>query len=183
MKNDFDTKPINEMRRKDRSKDDEWIKKYLKKAPFAFISSTVDDQPFINSNTFVYEENSNCIYFHTSQHGRLKHNIEKNNKACLSIAEMGRLLPARIAKEFSVEYKSVVVFGYIEEVEDLEHGKKALQLLNEKYFPHLKPGDDYRPVTDHEVEHVSTFKFVIESWSGKQKVEPDDFKGAFNYKT
>lgn len=183
MTNAYKNKPINEMRRKDRGKDEEWIKQYLHNAPFAFISSAIDNQPFINVNTYVYDEENHCIYFHTAEHGRLKDNIEKNSKSCLSIAEMGRLLPAKVAKEMSVEYKSVVVFGDVQLIKDLKKAKAALQMLNDKYFPHLKPGEDYRPITDYEVEHVTTFKLIIESWSGKQKEETADFEGAFNYTT
>jgi len=181
MSIDYNSKPINEMRRKDRGKDDHSIKQYLKAAPFAFISTMDEHQPFINSNTFVFDEANHCIYFHTSPHGRLKHNIQQNNKTCLSTAEMGRLLPAKVAKEMSVEYKSVVVFGTTALIEDLEEAKSALQKLNDKYFPHLKPGEDYRPITDYEVEHVSTFKLSIENWSGKQKEEASEFDGAFSY--
>ncbi len=181
MSTDYNSKPVNEMRRKDRGKDDEWIKQYLHEAPFAFISTAAKDQPFINTNTFVYDEDNNCIYFHTSSHGRLKHNIEQNNKACLSVAEMGRLLPAKVAREFSVEYKSVVVFGNIKIIDNTDSAKEALQKLNDKYFPHLEPGKDYRPITDEEVKGVTTYQLSIESWSGKQKAESSDFEDAFYY--
>ena len=178
----YKNKPINEMRRRDRAKDDEWIKQFLNTAPFAAIATLHGEQPFINNNIFVYDESENCIYFHTSKEGRLRYNITENTKVCLSAAEMGRLLPADVALEFSVEYKSVVVFGNVEVIEDEEKAKSALQKLMDKYFPNHKPGRDYREIISEEIKRTAVYKINIESMSGKEKKVEENFPGAFLYK-
>jgi nitroimidazol reductase NimA-like FMN-containing flavoprotein (pyridoxamine 5'-phosphate oxidase superfamily) len=94
---------------------------------------------------------------------------------------MGRLLPASEALEFSVEYASVVVFGRAGIVEDFEEARIALQLLLDKYAPHLKPGQDYRPPIDEEIKRTSVFRIRIDSWSGKKKEVAPDFPGAYHY--
>jgi nitroimidazol reductase NimA-like FMN-containing flavoprotein (pyridoxamine 5'-phosphate oxidase superfamily) len=94
---------------------------------------------------------------------------------------MGRLLPAARAKEFSVEYAGVVVFGRCEIVADEAEARHGLQLLLDKYFPHLRPGPDYRPITAEELAVTTVYRVRIDAWSGKQKVAPDDFPGAFHY--
>lgn len=177
----YKDKPINEMRRKDRAKDDKWIKEFLNAAPFAAISTLHGGQPFINNNIFVYDEDENCIYFHTSKEGRLRYSITENTKVCLSAAEMGRLLPADVALEFSVEYKSVIVFGSVEIIEEEEKAKAALQKLMDKYFPNHKPGKDYREIIPEEIKRTSVYKIIIESMSGKEKKVEEDFPGAFVY--
>jgi nitroimidazol reductase NimA-like FMN-containing flavoprotein (pyridoxamine 5'-phosphate oxidase superfamily) len=95
---------------------------------------------------------------------------------------MGRLLPAGVALEFSVEYASVVVFGHGSVVDSEEEAKHALQMFLDKYFPHLKKGQDYRPITEEEVNRTSVFKISIEEWSGKKKSERSDYPGAFLYR-
>ena len=177
----YDKAPINQMRRKDRAKEESWVKEYLKQAPFAAISTLHGDQPFINNNIFIYDENENCIYLHTSKEGRLRYNVSNETKVCLSVAEMGRLLPADTALEFSVEYKSVVVFGEIEVIENEELAKKALQKLMNKYFPNHIPGKDYREIIPEEIKRTAVFKINIEAVSGKEKKVEDDFAGAFLY--
>ncbi len=173
--------PINQMRRKDRQKDDEWIIEFLDKAAFAAIATLHGDQPFINTNSFVYDKENHAIYFHTSKEGRMRYNVERNFKACLSCAEAGRFLPAKKAMEFSVEYSSVVVFGNVSIIENEGDAVPALQMLNDKYFSHLKVGVDYRAITSEEVKKTTTFKLDIVSWSGKKKKESDDFPGAFYF--
>lgn len=179
----YDEAPINQMRRKDRGKDEAWVKEYLKKVPFAAISTLHGDQPFINNNIFVYDESENCIYIHTSKEGRLRYNVTEGTKVCLSAAEMGRLLPADTALEFSVEYKCVVVFGNIEVIESEELAKKALQKLMDKYFPNHIPGKDYREIIPEEIKRTSVFKINIEAVSGKEKKVEENFPGAFNYES
>ena len=94
---------------------------------------------------------------------------------------MGRLLPADEALEFSVEYGGVVVFGTASIVSDPGEAEHGLQLLLDKYAPHLRPGRDYRPITAGELKRTSVFRLDIESWSGKRKVEAADFPGAYRY--
>ena len=57
----------------------------------------------------------------------------------------------------------------------------ALQILLDKYAPHLKPGRDYRPIQVEELKRTSVCRIDIESWSGKQKQVEEEFPGAFWY--
>ena len=91
---------------------------------------------------------------------------------------MGRLLPADTALEFSVEYASVVIFGKARIAKDPQGG---LELLMEKYFPHLTAGQDYRPITKGELLRTSVFELVIEEWSAKKKTAEPDYPGALPF--
>jgi len=92
---------------------------------------------------------------------------------------MGRLLPATTAMEFGVEYESVVVFGQVIILENPVEARHALQRLLDKYFPHLRPGVDYRPIIEEELNITSVYRLDIDGWSGKvDKAEPE-FPGAF----
>lgn len=87
---------------------------------------------------------------------------------------MGRLLPAPEALEFSVEYAGVVTFGTGRVVEEQDEARTALQMLLDKYAPHLRPGVDYRATTDDELKRTAVYRIDIEAWSGKQKGVPED---------
>lgn len=145
------------------------------------LATVHDGQPFINANLYVYDEAAHAIYMHTAQVGRTRANVEQDEWVCFSINEMGRLLPADEALEFSVEYAGVVVFGSAQLVEDSGEGRHALQLLLDKYAPHLKPGRDYRATTDEELARTTVYRIRIERWSGKKKEAEADFPGAFFY--
>lgn len=174
-----DPADLTTMRRKDRAKDDEWIRTMVTQAGFCQVATIDVDQPFINTVTFVYDPNEHAIYFHTAKQGRLRGNVDRGSRVCATVAEMGRLLPARTARSFSVEFRSVVMFGRISIIEDLETGTAAMQLFMDKYFPHLKPGADYRAIQPYETEEISIYRIDIEAWSGKEKKADDDAEGAF----
>ncbi len=181
MSRDYANQPPNAVRRSDRAVDDDtWIRDLLARAPYGTLATVHDDQPFINSNLFVFDAERHAIYLHTARVGRTRANIENAPRACFSVSEMGRLLPAPEALEFSVEYAGVTVFGTVEIVEG-EEARRALQALLDKYAPHLRPGIDYRPITDDELARTAVYRLKIESWSGKQKRAADDFPGAFWY--
>jgi nitroimidazol reductase NimA-like FMN-containing flavoprotein (pyridoxamine 5'-phosphate oxidase superfamily) len=182
MPKDYAALPLAQVRRSDRAVEDEgWIRAFLHRAPIGALATVYDGQPFINTNLFVYDEAAHAIYLHTARYGRTRSNVEADERACFSISEMGRLLPADEALEFSVEYAGVTVFGSVRLVDDVNEAKRALQLLLDKYAPHLKPGLDYRPTTDEELARTAVYCLQIDSWSGKRKQADPDFPGAFLY--
>lgn len=163
--------------------DEAWIKKFLHRAEYGTFATVQDGQPFMMANLFVYDEDAHAIYFHTALTGRTRTNIEQNANTCLSVSQMGRLVPAPEALEFSVEYAGVTVFGKTTIVDDEERATRALQMLLDKYFPHLKPGRDYRPIIHEELVRTSVYCMKIEEWSGKENSkEGMGIPGTFYFK-
>ncbi len=174
--------PRSALRRRDRGKDDEWVAAFLTRAAYGFLATVGQGgQPFLNSNLFVYDDSGGDrrIYLHTHRTGRTRDNLEGAERVAFSTVAMGRLLPAPEALEFSVEYAGVVAFGTGRVVGDHEEARAALQMLLDKYAPHLRPGVHYRPTTDDELKRTAVYRIDIETWSGKQKEVEEDFPGAF----
>jgi len=182
MPKDYSTLPYTQVRRSDRAvEDDDWIRALLHRAQVGSLATLHGDQPFLNMNLFVYDEAAHAIYMHTARVGRTAANIAQFEKVCFGISTMGRLLPADEALEFSVEYSGVVVFGRGHIVHDRSAAKRCLQMLLDKYFPHLQPERDYRPIVEQELARTSVYRIDIDSWSGKKKEVAEDFPGAFLY--
>jgi nitroimidazol reductase NimA-like FMN-containing flavoprotein (pyridoxamine 5'-phosphate oxidase superfamily) len=161
--------------------DDSWIREFLRDAAAGVLGTVSNGQPFLNSNLFVYDGAGHCIYIHTARTGRTRSNVESDERVAFTAFEMGRLLPADEALEFSVEYAGVVAFGRGRVVEDPSEAERALQLLLDKYAPHLRPYRDYRPISADELGRTAVFRVDIDAWSGKQKVVEQDFPGALVY--
>ncbi|MDH5588992.1 MAG: pyridoxamine 5'-phosphate oxidase family protein [Gemmatimonadota bacterium] len=176
------TDPRAALRRRDRGKDEEWIRAFLRVAPMGFFATVGEDgQPFLNSNLFAFDEERHCIYFHTHRTGRTRDNVADEERVCFSATAMGRMLPALEALEFSVEYCGVVVFGVARIVDGSDEARHGLRILLEKYAPHLEYGSDYRGTTDEELKRTAVYRLDIESWSGKQKEVAGDFPGAYDF--
>lgn len=172
--------PRSRLRRRDRGKDEGWVRSFMRSATYGFLA-TADEtgQPYLNSNLFVYDERRHCIYLHTHRTGRTRDNFDGSDKVAFSASAMGRLLPADEALEFSVEYCGVQAFGTGRVVDDPAEARDALQQLLDKYAPHLRPGRDYRATTDEELAQTAVYRIDVETWSGKQKEVEPDFPGAF----
>jgi len=150
------------------TRDDDWIRAYLRVAMTGRIATVWDDQPFVIPTTFWFDEAEGRIIFHSNVAGRIRSNIERNPKVCLEASELGRLLPSNVALEFSLQYRSVMVFGTARLLDDPAEKRAALYGLLQKYFPGMAAGKEYREITDKELRATSVYAIQIESWSGKE---------------
>jgi nitroimidazol reductase NimA-like FMN-containing flavoprotein (pyridoxamine 5'-phosphate oxidase superfamily) len=171
-------------RRRDRSKDEEWIKALLHRGEAGVFSAVLEGAPVALPRIFVYDEARDAIYVHGAFGGLTGRVLaqgggEDGVPMAATVYEMGRFLPADEALEFGVEYASVVVSGTAREVSDLEEVGRALRLIMEKYAPHLDSGKDYRPVESDEIVRTAVVRIDIQAWSGKQKTAPENFPGAY----
>ncbi|MEW5941337.1 MAG: pyridoxamine 5'-phosphate oxidase family protein, partial [Chloroflexota bacterium] len=149
------------------ARDEEWIRGFLREAQVGHIATARDGQPFINPTTFWFDEANHRIVFHSNLAGRVRSNVEANPRVCLEASQLGRLLPSNVALEFSLQYRSVVVFGTARILEDPEEKRAALYGLIRKYFPAMRAGKEYREIADQELKRTSVYAIEIESWSGK----------------
>ena len=60
-----------------------------------------------------------------------------------------------------------MVFGTVRLLEDSQEQRAALYGLISKYFD-MTAGEEYRPITDQELQQTSVYALNIESWSGKE---------------
>jgi len=123
------------LRRADRAmRDPDDIEALLRRGRFGYTATTSGDQPFLHPTTFWYDQKARRIYFHGARQGRTLQNVTRNPRVCFGVAEMGRLLPAESACDFSLEYASVSVFGRVRLVEEEAEKRHGLQGLLGKYF-------------------------------------------------
>jgi len=155
-------------RRPHLTKDDEWIKSFLKEARVGHIATSADGQPFINPTTFWYDEENHQIVFHSNVAGRVRSNIETNPKVSLEASELGKMLPSNVALEFSLQFRSVVVYGSARLVTDATEARELLYGLIGKYFPAMSAGKEFREITDKELRATSIYAIKIETWTGKE---------------
>ena len=169
MPRDYTNKsPISFQRRPHLTRDDDWIRAFLKTARVGHIASSRDDQPFLNPTTFWFDEEHHQIVFHSNVAGRVRSNIESNPKVCLEVSELGKFLPANVALEFSLQFRSVIIFGTARLVTDSGEARHLLYGLIRKYFPQMTAGKEYREITDKELRATSIYAIRIEVWSGKE---------------
>ena len=149
-------------------RDEEWIRSFLREAKVAHIASAGDRQPFVNPTTFWFDEANHQIIFHSNLAGRVRANIESNPRVCFEASELGKLLPSNVALEFSLQFRSVIVFGSARLISDPEEARQVLYGLIRKYFPAMTAGKEFREITEKEIKRTSVYAIRIEEWSGKE---------------
>jgi uncharacterized protein len=169
MPRDYSEKPPTSFQRlPEYKRDDDWIRAFLREAKVGHIASARDGQPFLNPSTFWFDEENHQIVFHSNLTGRVRSNIETNPRVCFEASEMGRLLPSNVALEFSLQYRSVIVFGWARLITDPVEARRVLYGLIHKYFPAMRAGREFREITDRELKRTSVYAIQIEEWSGKE---------------
>lgn len=160
--------PTAHQRRPEYTRDDAWIRAFLRKGQVAHIATVWEGQPFVTPTNFYYDDPRHRLIFHSNVIGRLRTNIERNPAVCAEVFEMGRYLPSNVALEFSVQFRSVMVFGNAHILQGRDEQREVLHQLIAKYFTPMQLGRDYRPATDPELKRTTVYELQIESWSGKE---------------
>ncbi len=193
-------------RRRDRSRDEGWIRTFLHRGEVTVLAGISEGRPTCLPRLYAFDEMENALYLHGAPGGEvgamLGHPPSESGRVgaedasaaratssgqetwtgapvALTVFEMGRLLPAPEAAEFGVEYSGVVVFGRGRIVQDAREAAHALDLLMRKYAPHLQAGRDYEPIPPEDVSRTAVVRVDIEAWSGKERRAPEHFPGAY----
>ncbi len=139
----------------------------LSKGIYGRLGTCGDDkQPYITPINFViYNEK---IYFHTGFKGRKLDNIGNNQKVCLEVSGSGKIYPTGHAKNFTMRFWSVLVFGEAHIVEDKNLKLTVMNLLMEK---HAK-GYKYEPLSINDMNIVNVVEISMDKITGKASVDP-----------
>ena len=149
-------------------RDDDWIRAFLREAKVGHIASARNDQPFLNPSTFWFDEENRQIIFHSNVAGRIRSNIESNSRVCFEAIELGKMLPSNVALEFSLQFRSVILFGTARILSDPDEIRRVMYRLIQKYFPAMRAGQEYREIADKELKRTSVYAIKIQEWSGKE---------------
>lgn len=143
--------------------DQESIYSILDEALFCTISYAVDNRPYSIPTSFVRYEDK--IYIHGSVGSHFIREIEKGIPVCITVMLTDALVVAKSAFSHSVNYRSVVIFGTAEKIEDLELKKQSFKWLTNKIVPNS--WEYLRPMKDNEVRKTTSLAFSLEEASAK----------------
>ncbi|MGI8857754.1 MAG: pyridoxamine 5'-phosphate oxidase family protein [Thermomicrobiales bacterium] len=168
-------RPLTQVRRKDRVlADEEWMDRFLAMSAVGHLAVVYEGQPLLHSNFFWFD--GTRVYWHTAQVGKLRAVLETGvARACFTVTEFGRVLPAGTPFDFSTEYASVVCYGTVRVVADATEKQYALEGVMSKYAPQLVAGVDYVPMPASDIAITSVYCMEIETRVGKHNVKPEEY--------
>ena len=122
-----------------------------------------DDYPYAVPISYVYVDGA--LYFHSAKTGHKIDAIKKCNKASFCVIDKDEIVP----EKYTTFFRSVIAFGKIELVEDVEEMKKIATTLAMKYssdYPEGIPAE-----IDSSIQNMAIIKLTIEHMTAKEAVE------------
>ena len=101
------------------------IDRILKNGKFSVISMCRENEPYIVTLSYGYDSENETLYFHCAKNGLKLDFLNFNSKVCATVIEDG----GYISGECGHEYKSVVFWGNMHLVDDLDEKKHGMSIL------------------------------------------------------
>lgn len=117
--------------------------------------------PYAVPVNYVYD--GMAIYVHCARQGHKIDSIVRNPKCSMCIVESDDVVP----DEFTSYFRSVIIFGKAEIVEDETERLRVLQLLCDKYSPGIDSTDEINKF----LKTVCIVRIRIDSITGKEAIE------------
>jgi nitroimidazol reductase NimA-like FMN-containing flavoprotein (pyridoxamine 5'-phosphate oxidase superfamily) len=143
----------------------------LDEALICHVGFVIDGQPYVIPTGFA--RIGDDLYIHGSAASRMIRNLSKGIDVCVTVTLIDGLVLARSAFHHSINYRSVVILGKAELVEDADLKDKALEAFTE----HMIPGRwaEVRWPTELELKATSVLRLPIEEASAKIRTgDPKD---------
>lgn len=127
------------------------------------VGFTVDEKTFVIP--IGYARVGDTLLIHGSAASRMMRNLSEGIEVCVTVTLIDGLVLARSAFHHSMNYRSVVVFGTAELVEDEAEKNEALRLFTE----HIVPGrwDEVRLPNALELKATTVLRLPIEEAAAK----------------
>jgi hypothetical protein len=155
--------------------DRETVYSILDTAFVCHVGFSVDGQPFVIPTN--YGRSGDTLYLHGSAASRMLNTLSDGVPVCVTVTHVDGLVLARSAFHHSVNYRSVVILGKAQPVEDPAEKMEALRIFTE----HVMKGrwNDVRVPTEQELKATTVLCLPLEEVSAKVRTggpiddEPD----------
>lgn len=127
------------------------------------VGFSVDGQPFVIPTNFG--RSGDTLYLHGSAASRMLKTLSGGVPVCVTVTHVDGLVLARSAFHHSVNYRSVVILGKAQLVEDPAEKMQALRIFTE----HVMKGrwNDVRIPTEQELKATIVLSLPLEEVSAK----------------
>lgn len=130
------------------------------------VSFTTEGQPF--QIPMLYARRGSILYLHGSPKSRIYQALSGGVQCCLGVTFVDGLVLARSAFHHSVNYRSVVVFGRCEAVEDPMEKMEIFELFTNAIIPGR--WEECRQMTTKEATATGILALAIEDASAKIRI-------------
>ncbi|MDR3586101.1 MAG: pyridoxamine 5'-phosphate oxidase family protein [Desulfosporosinus sp.] len=149
------------MRRKDKEiTEQKELDEIIKKAQVCRLAVSYEAMAYIIPMSFGYAQG--VLYFHSAQEGLKLLILRENPKACFEMEIDTEVVPSEHGCDWTMRYQSVVGFGEVEFIEEMEGKREAMKIIMQQYT------DEAKPIEDAGLSGITLFKLNISNMTGKK---------------
>jgi nitroimidazol reductase NimA-like FMN-containing flavoprotein (pyridoxamine 5'-phosphate oxidase superfamily) len=140
----------------------------LEEAFICHVGFIVDGKPVVIPTSYCRVGDD--LYIHGSAASRMLRSLEEGIDVCVTVTLIDGLVLARSAFHHSINYRSVVIFGKAQVVNDPDEKTRVLHAFTE----HVVPGrwEDVRPPDENELRATLVLKLPLAEVSAKVRTGP-----------
>ncbi len=168
---DFEPTPLTRVKRlPERGRyDRETVHAILDAGFICHLGYVVDGRPVVTPTSYWRE--GDHVYVHGSAASRMLRTLGGAGlPCCLTVTHTDGLVLARSAFHHSINYRSVMLFGTAERVDDEAAKRAALEAFVERLYPGRWA--TLRPMTDQELKGTTVLRLALEEVSAKVRTGP-----------
>lgn len=139
------------------------IQEIIDKCEVCYLGmSDLDNKPYVLPFNFAYEEQT--VFLHSAAEGKKLDILKHNPNVCIAFSTDHQLFfrNEEVACSYGMRYRSALIYGKVEFIEDFEEKARVLNLFMLKYtgkeFSYNAPA----------VKNVCIYKVVAEKMEGKE---------------
>jgi nitroimidazol reductase NimA-like FMN-containing flavoprotein (pyridoxamine 5'-phosphate oxidase superfamily) len=152
----------------------------LDEAFLCHVGFNLDNQPYVIPTSYGRRDHN--LFIHGSAASRMLRGMKQGIPVCVTVTLVDGLVLARSVFNHSMNYRSVVVLGTAEPVEDPEEKIAALKIISD----HVIPGrwEDARYPNERELKATLVMRVPIAEFSAKVRTGPPiDDEEDYSYPT
>jgi uncharacterized protein len=121
-----------------------------------------NNEPYVLPMNFGYADG--VVYLHSAPEGKKVNILRSNNRVCLAFSTDHELRHQNeeVACSYSMKYRSVLIYGKVEFIDDSTEKRRVLNILMKQYTGR----DDYK-YNDPAIKNVLVYKVVAERMEGR----------------
>ncbi|EFM11206.1 pyridoxamine 5'-phosphate oxidase-related FMN-binding protein [Paenibacillus curdlanolyticus YK9] len=156
--------------------DETKIHAFLERAETGFLGLSNENRPYVVPLNYVWMDGA--VYFHGAEAGRKVDDMRQNALACFTVSESYGTITDPVPAHTDTAYMSVMLFGSLAVVEQLDEATAVMQKLLDKYVP----GFYRHPLAAQHVDKYRSslgsrtivFKLTVDSMTAKENAPKED---------
>ncbi len=138
------------------------IEKIIEKCTYCSLAMVdLEGNPYVLHMNFGFKDN--VLYLHSAPEGKKINILHKNPNVCVAFStdHLLRWQNIEVACSYSMKYRSVLLYGKVEFVEDMAEKEEALNAIMNQYT------DEESRYSEPAIRNVCVFKVKAEKMEGR----------------